>query len=113
MQLEFWIYANFPLKLANWINQAYGYNAYSLHFLELLKNTDESIFDLARRSKNVIIITKDQDFAHLIGRLGPPPQVIWITVGNCTNEILKGIIIANLPVTINLLDDSPIVEITN
>lgn len=113
MQPEFWVDANLPHKLANWINHAYGYHAYSLHFLDLLKSTDTSIFELARKSKNVIIITKDVDFAHLIGRLGPPPKVIWITIGNCTNENLKGIFLANLPETINLLNDSPIVELTN
>ena len=31
------------------------------------------------------MITKDRDFVELLGRLGPPPKIIWITCGNTSN----------------------------
>ena len=30
-----------------------------------------------------MLVTKDEDFQRLSVRLGPPPKVIWIRLGNC------------------------------
>ncbi|MEH1826540.1 MAG: DUF5615 family PIN-like protein [Nostoc sp.] len=34
-------------------------------------------------------MTKDSDFAELVDRFGTPPQVIWLTCGNTSNDRLK------------------------
>ena len=31
------------------------------------------------------MITKDSDFVHLLERHGPPPRILWITLGNIRN----------------------------
>ncbi len=113
MQPEFWIDANLPPSLASLITRNFGYEAFSMQYLHLLSLSDKKIFDQARDKKNVIILTKDQDFANLISRLGPPPKVLWITIGNCNNERLKQIVLTNLPEILTLLDDTPLVELTN
>jgi predicted nuclease of predicted toxin-antitoxin system len=39
-----------------------------------------------------VVITKDEDFVQLQRRLGTPPQMIWITCGNTSNEHLRTIL---------------------
>ena len=36
-----------------------------------------------------MILTKDKDFVDLVGRLGPPPTVIWLRCGNTLEAALK------------------------
>jgi predicted nuclease of predicted toxin-antitoxin system len=37
-------------------------------------------------------MTKDSDFVDLVERLGPPPQIIWLTCGNTSNLRLREIL---------------------
>lgn len=113
MQPEIWIDANLPPSLAGLITEYYGLKAYSFLYLNFLREADLSVFNKARQKENVILMTKDHDFAHLIERLGPPPKVLWITIGNANNILLKEIIIKNLPQSISLLQTESLVEITN
>ncbi len=36
-----------------------------------------------------MVITKDADFVAMLEQYGPPPQIIWLTLGNTTNTHLK------------------------
>jgi predicted nuclease of predicted toxin-antitoxin system len=45
--------------------------------------TDTVVWDYAK-SKGLTIVTKDRDFVARANVLGPPPQVIWLKIGNCT-----------------------------
>ena len=49
-------------------------------------------------------MTKDSDFVLLLDRLGPPPQVIWVTCGNTSNARLREILTNTLPKALELLD---------
>jgi predicted nuclease of predicted toxin-antitoxin system len=45
--------------------------------------SDQAIWELARR-ENLVIVTKDEDFAQLADRqMCIPPQVLWLRLGNC------------------------------
>ncbi len=35
---------------------------------------------------NFTICTKDKDFYHLANARGHPPKVVWLAIGNCTNQ---------------------------
>ena len=48
---------------------------------------DEVIWERAKRD-GFIIVTKDEDFAQMVWRFGPPPQVVWLRIGNATNLAL-------------------------
>ena len=48
-------------------------------------------------------MTKDSDFVLLLDRLGPPPQVIWVTCGNTSNARLKEVLTNTLPKALDLL----------
>jgi len=62
---------------------------------ELLRRAAES-FDAARAA-HATVLTKDSDFVSLLERLGAPPQLIWLRVGNCSNQELERILKATLP----------------
>ena len=57
----------------------------SLHVREvgLIKATDTLIWEYARQHE-LILISKDADFHQRSLLFGPPPQVIWIRLGNCS-----------------------------
>ena len=71
--------------------------------LQLRDAKDARIFNAARLS-NAVVMTKDSDFLLLLERLGPPPQVIWVTSGNTSNARLKEILTAVFPKAIELLE---------
>jgi predicted nuclease of predicted toxin-antitoxin system len=57
--------------------------------------------------------TKDSDFIDLSNRFGAPPQIIWLTCGNTSNNRLKEILNATLLQALELLDSGEIlVEIS-
>ena len=53
---------------------------------------DEIIFLKAKSLGNVIILTKDSDFADLQSRLLMPPKIIYLKTGNCSNVEMKTIL---------------------
>jgi predicted nuclease of predicted toxin-antitoxin system len=82
-----WIDAQLPPALATWLRRAFPVEATHLLELGLVNAKDERIFQAAR-SANAIVVTKDSDFVHLLERSGPPPRVLWITLGNVRNAQL-------------------------
>ena len=57
---------------------------------------------------------EDVDFLRLAEELGPPPQVIWVTCGNTSNDAMRRTLVDALPKAIALLDaGEPIVELTD
>lgn len=59
-------------------------------------------------------MSKDEDFRLLAERLGPPPQILWITCGNTSNARLREILTKSLPAAIDLLRrGEPLVEISD
>jgi len=67
-----------------------GVNAIPIRELGLRDADDPTIF-AAARAAGVVVLTKDSDFLQLLERLGPPPQVIWLTCGNTSNSFLRAL----------------------
>ena len=110
---DYWIDANLPPQLAEWLKERFSVNAFSLKALQLLQSPDKEIYQLASEKK-IIILTKDEDFAELLRLKGPPPKVIWITAGNISNIDLKKIVIDCFEKAISSLDaGNHLVEIAN
>ncbi len=40
----------------------------------------------------------------LVGRLGPPPSVIWVTRGNTSNARLREVLRTSLPSALRLIE---------
>ena len=88
-----WVDAQMSPAIAVWISSNFSIEAVAVRDLGLRDARDKEIF-----------MTKDSDFVLLLERLGPPPQVIWVTCGNSSNARLKEILTNILPKTIELLE---------
>ncbi|HXA17885.1 MAG TPA: DUF5615 family PIN-like protein [Thermoanaerobaculia bacterium] len=108
-----WVDAQLSPALAPWILEQFKIEALSVRRLGLLNAKDPVIFQAAREA-NAVVLTKDVDFALLLERLGPPPQVLWVRCGNTSNVHLRRVLMATLPDALQLLiAGEPLVEITD
>ena len=108
-----WIDAQLSPALARWIQETFQIEAYSIRDLGLREAKDLAIFNAARED-GVVVMSKDEDFRLLVERLGPPPQVLWVTCGNTSNVRLREILMKSFPVAIALLHKGePLVEISD
>jgi predicted nuclease of predicted toxin-antitoxin system len=69
-----------------------------------LRDAKDSQIFAAAREANAIVLTRDDDFAILLERLGPPPRVLWVTCGNSSNEHLRQVLAATLPDALKLIN---------
>ena len=107
--MKFWLDGMLPPRLCGPIREWTGYET---SHIGTQYPEDRQVFDAARASQ-AVVITKDQDFVSLVERLGSPPQVIWLTCGNCSNPELERILQAALPDALELLQrGEALVEIT-
>ena len=107
-----WIDAQLSPTLAPWIATNYGIETHAVRELGLHGAKDARIFQAAREA-GAVIMTKDGDFLSLLERLGPPPQVIWVTSGNTSNVRMREILGRSLSSALDLLRlGEPLVEIS-
>ncbi len=107
-----WVDAQLAPALARWVTDELGQPAQAVRDLGLREAKDSKIFQAAREAK-AIVLTKDADFVELLDRLGPPPQVIWITCGNTSNAAMRNLLHQHLPRALeSLAKGEPLVEIT-
>ena len=74
-----------------WLNERFGAEAYSVRWLGYRDASDEAIFAAAREA-GAVVMTKDRDFLNLLDIHGPPPTVIWITMGNTSNAHMRAVL---------------------
>lgn len=100
--MTIWVDAHLSPAIATWISDTFGVTALALRDIGLRDAEDPEIFEAAK-AQDVIFMTKDSDFVDLVDRLGPPPQIIWLTCGNTSNTRLREILSATLPEALALL----------
>lgn len=117
MQLdwEIWLDTNISPAIAKWMGEYTGYNVKSAYLLSLHEDSDLTIYQKAKKRGYVIIISKDSDFSEIITRLGSPPKLINLKIGNCSNKVLWNTIKPSINHIIQLLksDELSIVDIEN
>lgn len=86
--MTIWLDNHLSPALARWIAEEFGEPCVQVRDLGLARATDRQIFEAAARSARVLC-SKDRDFAELVMRLGPPPQVILITTGNTSTDHIR------------------------
>jgi predicted nuclease of predicted toxin-antitoxin system len=106
-----WLDNHLSPAVATWISSQFDHPCVAVRDLGLAQASDMDIFQRAREA-DVILVTKDRDFAELIDRLGPPPKVIWLTFGNTSTPRLIEILGRRLSVALDLLADNGLVEIS-
>ena len=111
--MTIWLDAHLSPLLAAWLNWKFDVQAIPVRDLGLRDADDEEIFRAAKQA-GVVVLTKDADFPRLLDRFGPPPQVLWLTSGNTSNERLQQVLLPVLPAALELLAaGEPLVEIGN
>ena len=55
--------------------------------VDMLRTPDPDIWQYAREN-DFTIVTKDDDFLALAHPFGPPPKLIMVEMGNCSNAVL-------------------------
>jgi len=101
--MRIWIDAQISPAIATWISNNYTVSVIAIRDLGLRDAKDKEIFNAARHEK-AVVMTKDSDFVLLLDKLGPPPQIIWVTCGNTSNARLKEILTNTLPKALDLLN---------
>lgn len=84
--IRFLLDAQLPPGLAKRLT-ARGYPAEHVNRVRLGTASDDAIWRHAERT-GATLITKDEDFTALAGRDPNGPQVVWIRIGNISNEAL-------------------------
>ena len=80
--MKLWLDAQLPPLLASWIN-AQGCFIQDCAMRDVgLRDASDPVIFRAVREAGVVVMTKDRDFMRLLEEQGPPPQVIWLRVGN-------------------------------
>jgi predicted nuclease of predicted toxin-antitoxin system len=89
--MKIWVDAQLPPAIAPWIARQFNVECIHIRETSLAGAGDDSIFRTLRHheSDGPVILTKDEDFADLVARLSPPPQVLWLRIGNLTNRSLR------------------------
>ncbi len=101
--MRIWVDAQMSPAIATWISGNYAVSAVAIRDLGLREAKDKEIFEAARQEK-AVVMTKDSDFVLLLDKLGPPPQVIWVTCGNTSNARLKEVLTNTLSKALDLLE---------
>lgn len=105
---EIWLDTNISPAIAKWVSEYTGFTVKSSYSLQLHYLGDLDIYYRAKEKGNVILISKDADFPELISRLGAPPKLINLKVGNCNNKTLWGFMKPHIKGSIDLLISSDI-----
>ena len=110
--MKFWLNANLAPRVAKWLCAEFDIDCVALLDLKEESLADEEIFERARKA-NAVVITKDFDFVNLVTARGAPPQVLILSVGNCTNKELIEILKTHFDKALQLINEGQsIVEIT-
>lgn len=97
-----WVDAQLSPHLAPWLGQKFDVEAFSIRRLGLREAKDREIFAAAREAQ-AVVLTKDSDFVRLVDETGPPPQILWLTCGNTSNQHLRALFQELLPDALRIL----------
>jgi len=100
--MTIWLDAHLPPTITPWVAATFGVVATSVRDLGMQAADDTPIFTAARAA-GAVVMTKDSDFAELVTRLGPPPQVLWLRCGNTSNAALRDLLSRELPAVMSRL----------
>ena len=105
---EIWLDTHISPAIAKWMAEHTGLTVKSSYILTFNELDDVVIYQKAKEYGKVILISKDTDFAELISRLGSPPKLINLKIGNCDNKTLWELIKPSIKEAIEVLTGSDI-----
>jgi predicted nuclease of predicted toxin-antitoxin system len=111
--MKFWLDAHLSPAIAKLLNEKYSAQATSIRSLKLSQCEDEEIF-MKAREEDVIFITKDDDFIHLLERFGSPPRILWLKVGNTSYQQMKKVFANSFDSLVSLFEaGNDFIEVTS
>jgi predicted nuclease of predicted toxin-antitoxin system len=87
--MTFWLDAQLDPSLAAWIGSRFGVIAKHVVEMTLEKADDRELYEAGRRFAEIVILSKDADFADLSKSLGAPPQIVHLRCGNLNTPQLQ------------------------
>ncbi len=100
--MKFLVDAQLPPAVAIWLREA-GHEAWAVRELGLRDAEDGVIWNHALDA-GMAILTKDEDFPMRAQRSVSAPIIVWLRVGNSSNQALKGWFMPQLPQIAALVD---------
>jgi len=101
--VKFLVDAQLPPALAQWLRDA-GHDAQ--HVDELgLRNADDAVLWQHALDSRAAVITKDIDFAVAAQQAAAGPVIVWLRIGNATNQALRLWIEPRLAGVLQLLNE--------
>jgi predicted nuclease of predicted toxin-antitoxin system len=88
--------------LARWIGEEFGEPCIQVRDLGLARASDAEIF--AAKSAARAFVTKDRDFVELVVRLGPPPGIILLSLGNTSTAHVRATLREQLAEALRLVE---------
>jgi len=71
-----------------------------------LEEADDRVIWQYEKERNMVIVSKDEDFQILANRQGSiPPQVVWVRIGNCRKVALLEAFTRIIPALLPMLDE--------
>ena len=110
--MTLYVDANLPPSIAPWLKENFSINSFSFDHMGWRFSEDHEIFRLLQKISDSIVLTKDEDFVSLLEAYQAPPKIIWITVGNTSNQNLRSIFSKQLNEAVLLLKENDLVEIS-
>ena len=108
--MKFIVDAQLPPALAQCLARL-GHEAEHVANVGLLGADDRSIRQYAAKH-NLVVITKDEDFTSSLFWQKNHPAVIWLRVGNCSNQALLNWFLPMLPdILLRLQDGEKLIEV--
>jgi predicted nuclease of predicted toxin-antitoxin system len=101
--MRFLVDAQLSPAIAAWINREFSdHSASSIRSHGLSSAEDAEVIETAKEL-GAVLITKDFDFVRLQALRGSPPQIVWVTCGNTSNEVMRSILRTQLTTIVDLL----------
>ena len=106
-----WLDAQLSPRLTRWIKETFTVECSHVRDFGCRNAEDPEIFEKARKA-GAVVMTKDEDFVHLVQQKGSPPQVVWVTCGNMANTRFKEVLRSTFDDAMLLIAaGEPVVEI--
>lgn len=84
--MKFLVDAQLPPALAR-VLESNGHTALHVMDINMHADDDSKLWDYALEEE-MVIVTKDEDFAHRISQGGRSPVIVWLRMGNTSRRAL-------------------------
>lgn len=99
--MKFLVDGQMSPAVARWLREA-GHEATPVREVGLREAEDSAICAHALQT-GAVVLTKDEDFAELARGSGASPVIVWLRVGNSSNEELRAWLEPRLPGIVELV----------